>query len=605
MAEKKINYFARNFLDVRTELIDYVKHFYPELYQDFNDASIGTMLIELNAATADMLSYHTDRMFNETQIDYAQERRSLMNIARTLGLKIPGKRSSITLVDFIVTVPVFGDTFDVRYAPIIRYGAQVAGGGQTFETLDDIDFSSPFSSGGIPNRLIVPIINSNNQITSYNLVKREIVSNGVSKIFKRTLGPNDAVPFLEVILPDNNVVSIESVITKEGTTFTGVPTLSDFVNPNLKWYEVDSLAEDKVFLPDPTRSTDNSGIIPGKWVNVTRKFLKEYTDTGFCKITFGSGFSDEQYLQSYTNDQYILQIANFFNSTALGEVPRPNSTMFVRYRVGGGAGANIGANVINAVGQFEMIINGPTPANNQAVRNSLRVNNPVPAFGGADDPTIEEVRYMTKYNFASQNRAVTIKDYVATIFKMPGKYGVPFRMQVAENQNKVEFAVLGLDSAGKLSNSSTNTLKENMATWLADYRMINDYVLIRDGKIINLAFQIDLFTEKSFNQGEIINNAINVVKDYFDVKKWQMGQNIYISQLVEALNNVAGVLNVVDIKIFNRVGGNYSLNATSQAYIDDTTREINLTDDYVLFAEYDTMFEIKFPNTDIKVRTKS
>ncbi len=124
MAEKKINYFARNFADVRGELVDYVKHFYPELYQDFNDASIGTMLIELNAATADMLSYHTDRMFTETQIDYAQERRSVMNIARTLGLKVPGRRSAITLVDFSVTVPVNGDTFDIRYAPIIRYGTQ-------------------------------------------------------------------------------------------------------------------------------------------------------------------------------------------------------------------------------------------------------------------------------------------------------------------------------------------------------------------------------------------------------------------------------------------------------------------------------------------------
>jgi hypothetical protein len=605
MAEKKINYFARNFLDVRTELINYVKHFYPELYQDFNDASIGTMLIELNAATADMLSYHTDRMFTETQIDYAQERRSIMNIARTLGLKVPGKRSSITLVDFSVTVPVFGDTFDIRYAPIIKFGAQVVGGGQTFETLDDIDFSSPYSAGGIPNRLIIPVINANNQITNYTLVKREIVSNGVTKVFKKVLGPNDSIPFLEVILPDNNVVSVEQVITKDGTTFNTNPTTSEFVNPNIRWYEVDSLAEDKIFIDDPTRSTDNSGIMPGKWMPVTRKFIKEYTDTGFCKMTFGSGFSDKQYLQSYTNDQYILQIANFFNSTALGEIPKPNTTLFIRYRVGGGAGANIGSNTINSIGFTEMVINGPTATNNQAVRNSLRVNNPVPAFGGADDPSIEEVRYMTKYNFASQNRAVTIKDYVATIFKMPGKFGVPFRMQVAENQNKVEFAILGLDSTGKLDNSSTNTLKENMATWLADYRMINDYVLIRDGKIINLAFQIDLYTDKAFNQGEIVNNTINTVKDYFDIKKWQMGQNIFMAQLVEAVNNVAGVLNVVDIKIFNKVGGNYSANATSQAYTDQITREIDLTSDYVLFAEYDTMFEIKFPSSDIKVRTKS
>ena len=605
MAEKKINYFARNFADVRGELVNYVKHFYPELYQDFNDASIGMMLLELNAAVSDMLSYHTDRMFNETQIDYAQERRSILNIARTLGLKVPGKRSSITLVDFSVTVPVFGDTFDVRYAPIIKYGTQVVGAGQTFETLDDIDFSSPYSSGGIPNRLIIPNINANNQIISYTLVKREIVSNGQTKIFKKVINASDAVPFLEVLLPDNNIVSVEQAITKEGTTLTTNPTTAEFVDNNIRFWEVDSLAEDKIFIDDPTRSTDNSGIKPGKWISVSKKFVKEYTDTGFCKLTFGSGFSDQQNLQSYTNNQYVLQIANFFNTTALGEIPKPNTTLFVRYRVGGGSAANIGINVINGLGFVDMFINGPNSTTNQSVRQSLRVNNPVPAFGGGDEPTIDEIRWITKYNFASQNRAVTIKDYISTIFKMPGKFGVPFRMQVAENQNKVEFAILGLNSEGKLDNSSTNTLKENMATWLADYRMINDYVLIRDGKIINLSFDIDLFTDKAFNQGEIINNVISTIKKYFDVNKWQMGQNIYMAQLIEQINNVSGVLNVIDIKAYNEVDGKYSLNTTNQPYLNGGTKEIDLTDDFALFGEYDTMFEIKFPQSDIRVRVKS
>ena len=604
MAEKKINYFARNFSDVRGELVNYIKHFYPELYQDFNDASIGMMLIELNAATADMLSYHTDRMLQETQIDYAQERKSVMSIARTLGVKIPGRRSSITLVDFSVTVPPMADTFDIKYAPVIKYGAQVAGGGQIFETLEDIDFSSPFSSGGIPNRLILPNINANNKIVSYTLVKREIVSNGVTKILKRVLGPGDSVPFLEIILPDSNVVSIEQIITKEGTTFTSNPTTQEFTEFNNRWWEVDSLAEDKIFVEDPTRTTDNSGIKPGKWISVTRKFVKEYTDTGFCKITFGSGFSDEQYLQQYTNNSYVLQMANFFNSTALGEIPKPNTTLYVKYRVGGGSAANIGANVINGVGNLEMIVNGPNANNNQFTRSSITVNNPVPAFGGGNEPTIDEIRWMTKYNFASQNRAVTIKDYLATIFKMPGKFGVPFRMQVSEKQNKVEFAILGLDSNGKLSNSSTNTLKENMASWLSDYRMINDYVLIRDGKIINLGFDIDLFVDKAFNQGEVVNNTINAVKNYFDINKWQMGQNIFLAQLIETINNVAGVLNVIDIKIYNKFGGKYSVNQTSQRYLNSETRQIDLTDDFALFGEYDTMFEIKFPNSDIKVRTK-
>ncbi len=605
MAEKKINYFARNFADVRGELITYVKHFYPELYQDFNDASIGMMLLELNAAVSDMLSYHTDRMFNETQIDYAQERRSLLNIARTLGLKIPGKRSSITLVDFSVTVPVFGDTFDIRYAPIVKYGTQVAGAGQIFETLDDIDFSSPYSSGGIPNRLIIPNINANNQIVNYTLVKREIVSNGQSKIFKKIINSADAIPFLEVILPDNNVVSVEQVITKEGTSLVTNPTTAEFMDNNIRWWEVDSLAEDKIFVDDPTRSTDNSGIKPGKWISINKKFVREYTDTGFCKLTFGSGFSDQQNLQNYTQNQYVLQIANFFNTTALGEIPKPNTTLYVRYRVGGGSAANIGSNVINSLGFVDMFINGPNATINQSVRQSLRVNNPVPAFGGADEPSIDEIRWITKYNFASQNRAVTIKDYIATMFKMPGQYGVPFRMQVAENQNKVEFAILGLNAEGKLDNSSTNTLKENMATWLADYRMINDYVLIRDGKIINLSFDIDLYVDKTFNQGELINNTINTIKNYFDIKKWQMGQNVYLAQLIEQINNVAGVLNVVDIKVYNEVDGRYSLNTTNQPYLDNVTKQIDLTDDFALFGEYDTMFEIKYPQSDIRVRVKS
>jgi len=188
---------------------------------------------------------------------------------------------------------------------------------------------------------------------------------------------------------------------------------------------------------------------------------------------------------------------------------------------------------------------------------------------------------------------------------MPGKFGVPFRMQVSENQNKVEFAILGLDSNGALNNSSTNTLKENMATWLADYRMINDYVTVKDGKIFNIALDIDLYVDKAFNSGEIINNTINVVKNYFDVRRWQMGQNIFIAQLVESINNVSGVLNITDIRFYNKVGGNYSLNRTPQNYINDVEREIDLTDDYALFSEFDSMFEIKFPNTDIRVRVKS
>ena len=172
---RKIDYNARNFADVRDQLVGFIQQYYPEIFSDFNDASVGMMLLELNAAVGDMLSYHTDRMFNETQINYAEERSSLLELARTFGLNIPGRRPSITIVDWSVTVPTLGPTFDIQYAPKIIKGSQATGAGKVFELMEDCDFSSPFTTGGIPNRLIIPNRGSTNEIINYTLVKREIV----------------------------------------------------------------------------------------------------------------------------------------------------------------------------------------------------------------------------------------------------------------------------------------------------------------------------------------------------------------------------------------------------------------------------------------------
>jgi hypothetical protein len=609
--DRKINYFARNFLDVRTELINFIKKYYPELLSDFNDASVGNMLLELNAAVADMLSHHTDRMFQETQLDFAKQRRSVLNIARTLGLKVPGKAPSITLVDFSVTVPTRGDTFDNRYAPVIKVGAQASGGGQIYETTDEIDFNSPFSAGGIANRLILPNTDANGNLTSYTLVKREFVLNGASKIFKKTITAQDNRPFLEITLPDTNVLSVEQMIALEGTSISRTPTIDQFTDPDNRWYEVDSLAEDKIFIKNENLTSDNSGVQPGKWVKNDRRFVKEYTDKGFCKITFGSGNAEADLLSQFGENPFTITMGDFINSNALGEIPKPNTTMFVRYRVGGGPQGNVGANVITSVGNFEMTLNGPNGTINQNVRRSLTVNNPIPAFGGANEPSTEKIKQMVRYNFASQNRAVTLKDYSVLMDKMPGKFGVPFRSNVSEKQNKVEISILGLNSEGKLTNASINTLKENLAAWLSDYRMINDYVLVRDGKIFDLGFEVDVLKDKDFSGGAIVGGVISKITEYFDVNKWEMGESIYISQLIEQINNVAGVLNVTDIRVYNINGGKYSLNTSPQELIDDDTsfngssaRRINLTEDFALFAEYDSMFQIRFPDKDIRVRVK-
>lgn len=606
---KKINYNSRNFSDVRTELINFVKQYYPDIYSDFNDAAVGMMLLELNAAVGDMLSFHTDRMFNETQINYMQERSSLLELARTFGLNIPGKRPSLTLVDFSVVLPkAAGDTFDVSYAPILFKGSQATGAGKVFELIDDCDFSSPFTTGGIPNRIVRPNFDSNGNIQSYTLIKREIVINGVTKVFKKIFRPSDYKPFYDIILPEEDVLSIESIIIKEGTNFTDTPTDSEFNDTDIRWFEVEALAQPEIFIEDESVIPTENNIKIGKWINMPRRFIKEYTDNGFCKIIFGAGEIDTSSFGDFVGCQGQLdRIGNLVNNDSLGEIPTSNSTIFVKYRVGGGASSNVGNNVLTSLGFISINVNGDDPTLNQAVRNSLTANNPIPAVGGKEQPSIEEIRNTIRYNFSSQNRAVTIKDYKSLITKMPGDFGIPFRSGVAERRNKIDITILSLDQDGKLNNTSNSVLKQNISEYLTDYRMMSDFVHVRDGKIINLGFEVDLFVDKNVQRSEIISNVIESITNYMDINNWDMGDNIYLAQLIENINNVGGVLNVPDLKVFNKVGeGKYSVNETIQPYVvgEEDQRQIDISGEYALYGVQDSMYEIKFPSKDIKVRIK-
>ena len=607
MVNQGINYTSRNFADIRAELINMVRQYYPDIFNDFNDASVGMMLLELNAAIGDMLSFNTDRMFQETQIDYAQEKSSILAMARTFGLKVPGKKPSITIVDFSVTVPPNGDTFDISYAPLILAGSQVSGAGKIFETTSDVDFTSPFTIGGIPNRLVIPNFDSNGNLINYTLTKREIVLNGFTKVFKRVITATDVRPFLEVVLPDTNVLSIDSVITLDGTDYTKEPSSSQFLDTTKRWFEVNALAENEIFIEDNGKVSDNASIKPGKWVATTKRFISEYTNLGFLKLIFGGGSQDTSSLCDFDSNQSLVnQIGDFVNNMSLGETPTANTTMFIKYRVGGGADTNIGPNVLTSLGIVNIIVNGSNQTINNAVKTSLRVNNLFPALGGKDTPSVNEIRNLVRYNFSSQNRAVTIKDYQSRISLMNGKFGVPFRCGVFEEQNKIKVYILGLDADSKLTNSSTSTLKENIATYLSDYRMINDYVEISDGRIINLAFEIDLYVDKKVPQSQIISQVITNTQNYMDINNYEMGDNIYLSSLIETINNVGGVLNVIDLRIFNKVGeGSYSLNEIQQPYLDDVTRQVDISQDYTLFGDPVSMFEIKYPNIDIKVRVKN
>ena len=602
MAEKKISYTTRDFQAVRTELINFTRQYYPELIQNFNDAGIFSVFVDLNAAVTDNLHFHIDRSLQETVLQFAQQRSSIYNIARTYGLKIPGQRPSVSLVDFSIIVPAFGDKEDLRYCGLLRRGAQVLGAGQPFETVYDIDFSSAVNAEGFPNRIKIPNFDSSGRLLNYTITKREVVVNGVTKVFKRVITPNDVKPFFELFLPEKNVLGITSVLVKEGTQYTTVPQPQEFLGFNNRWYEVKALAEDRVFIEDPTKVSDNPGIKVGRYITTSDKFISEFTSQGFLKMTFGGGnTSAEDQVREFARNGFDLNLAKYSNNIALGSALKPNTTLFIQYRVGGGQGSNLGSNVINQVGTISFAVNGPSETTNRTTINSLKCNNVTAAVGGANTPTAEEVRNMVSFNFAAQNRAVTINDYESIIRTMPSQFGAPAKVTITEENNKIKIKLLSYDDDGKLTEISSNTLKQNIANYLSNYRMINDYISVESANVIDLGVTVDVVLDASQNQGSLVTQIIDIVSKYFAPTNRQMGQNVYVSEIRRQIQDLSGVISISDILFFNKIGGQYSSSQTSQRYIDPETKQIELIAD-TIFAEPTQMYQIRFPNKDINVR---
>jgi hypothetical protein len=605
MANKKISYTTRDFQSIRTELINFTKTYYPDTVQNFNDASVFSVLLDLNAAVTDNLQFNIDRSIQETVLQFAQQRSSIYNIARTYGLKVPGQRPSVALVDFSITVPAYGDKEDLRYCGILRRGSQVNGAGQIFETVYDIDFASPLNGDGYPNRLKIPNFDSNNQLLNYTIVKRETVVNGVTKVYKQTISANDVKPFYELFLPEKTVLGVTSVLLKDGTQYANVPDPSEFLGLENRWYEVKALAEDRVFVEDPTKVSDSPGIKVGKYIRVTDKFITEYTPEGYLKMTFGGGnqSADEQ-LSEFARNGMTLNLYKYSNNLGLGSSLKANTTLFVQYRVGGGTGSNLGVNAITQLGTISFYVNGPSDTVNTTVVNSLGVTNVTAAIGGANFPTTEEVRNYVSFNFAAQDRAVTINDYDSLLRMMPSQFGAPAKVAITEENNKIKIQMLSYDESGKLTEIVSNTLMNNVANYLSNYRMINDYISIQTANVIDLSVSIDVVLDNSQNQGSVVSNIINNISAYFEPTNRQMGQNVYVSDLRQIIQNQNGVISVTNLQFFNQVGGQYSSSQTSQRYSDSTTKQIELVDD-TLFAEPSQTYQIRYPNKDINVRVKN
>jgi hypothetical protein len=605
MASNKISYTSRDFESIRVELQNYVRTYYPELIQDFNDASVFSVFLDLNAAVADNLHYHIDRSIQETVLQYAQQRSSIYNIARTYGLKIPGQRPSVSLVDFSITVPAFGDKEDERYLGVLNRGSQVFGAGIVFENQNDIDFSSPYNGQGFPNRLKIPNFDANGNLVNYTITKRELVTNGITKVFKRVINASDVKPFFEMFLPDKNVLGITSVLLKSGTNYTNVPTAAEFLGLQNRWFEVDTLAEDRIFIEDPTKVSDQPGIKVGRYIQTNNRFISEFTPEGFMKMTFGGGATSAQdQLNLFTNLGTPINIQTLTNNFSLGSTLIPNSTLFVQYRVGGGLATNLGTNVINQIGTVSFFVNGPSATINTSVINSLRCNNVTAAIGGSNAPNTEEVRNYVTYNFAAQNRAVTVNDYNSLLRNMPSLFGAPAKVAITENNNKIVISLLSYDTSGALTSIVSNTLRQNIANYLSNYRMMNDYISVTSAEVIDLGVDVSVVLDATQNSGQIVTDIVNRIADYFNPQVRELGQNVYISELRSILQNLTGVITVTDMIFENKVGGQYSSAQTSMSYSDPELRIIQPVDD-TLFAQPNQVYQVRFAQKDIKVRVKN
>ena len=662
MSDKKISYLSRDFSSVRKELEKFSKQYYPELSDDWNDSSVGSWLMDLAASVGDDLAYHTDRMYQESTLDSANMRSSVLSQARSNGLKIPGRKASSCEVEISCVLPTDSTDISVpnwNYAPIVQSTSIISAGNSNFQLTEDINFAEQFNKNGYSNRKVVPSRNSNGNITGYTVSKSAIAVNGTTKVYKKVMYPNDIEPFMEIVLPEENILNIESIIFKESSDITTTPSIYEYYIDSeqyrissedamtYRFFECDSLADQYRFGDSVNYGTSNiissiykpslyddytsNGAVTryyrGKWKPLRQKFITEYTDNGYMKVIFGASNGYPQLPSNETTyGDYVA--SNIINNDMLGVLPKEGWTMFILYRVGGGVSSNPGIGALNTFTLANVDWGANTNNTNGSIRGkvltSLTVTNISSALAGKDSPSTSEIKYLMKYNTSSQNRAVTVTDYRAKLMEMPPKYGAPFRCSVIEENNKVEMDFLGLDSNGNLTSYLPQTLVENSIEYLSNFKQINDYIEIKSGKIYNIGVMGEMFIDKNYNQANVVTSVINKIKEYFSVNNHEMGDDIFVGDLEKEIMLLDGVIGIIRMKIYKIYNGGYSsdvcpLPETSEESVcgsepsegfslkgEGCIREIDLdATDYVLYGDYNSMYEIKSPSSDIQIKIKT
>jgi hypothetical protein len=664
---KDIKYLNTDFTGFRSNLIEFAKTYFPKSYNDFNETSPGMMFIEMASYIGDALSYYVDDTFKESLMPYAEDSKSIMALSQYLGYKPKVTSPAITTLSLYHLVPFIGDGVNNRpdetYYLRIKEGMLVdaVSNATKFRTTEMVDFADEYN-----REVTVYQRDLNTGEPTFYLVKKQVQAIS-STVVEKDVTFGSYEPFRTIALSDTNVIQIIDVRDNQGN----------------KYYEVPYLGQEMVFVeekntlsndPDLHQFRETTPYIL-KTLKTPRRFVVKVNDDNTTTIQFGAGdpsASDEQLIPNLKNVglglpnsisrlEESFDPTNFLKTKTYGTSPS-NTTITVKYLIGGGNASNTNVGDITRITGVEydedlLKFTPPQRGIYQETKNSLAVDNEVPAVGGRGAETLEEIRQNSLANFGAQNRAVTAKDYQVRVLSMPARYGgiakayasadgqldnnspasilaspnslqqftdlvmtfvekadneEPSSTQVKEeiknflvgktdNANEINnpFAInlylLGYNRDGHLTQLN-KAIKQNLKTYLNEYRILTDGVNIIDGFIVNIGVDFEITVLDSYNKSEVLTQCINELKNFFLIDKWTFNQTINLSEIELTIANIEGVSSVPKLEITNKCTGRYSPNSYN---ITAATKE------KIIYPSLDPcVFEVKFPNSDIKGRAR-
>ena len=630
---KEIRYLNKDFTSFKDNLIEFTKIYFPKEYNDFNESSPGMMFIEMASYVGDVLSYYIDNQFKESLLAFAEEKRTVYNMAQSLGYKPKLSSPATTNVDVFQTVPALssgaGASYttkpDLRYSMVIKSGMEIAAStGVTFITQEDCNFK--FSSSYDPLEISI-YESSGNVPTTYLLKKSVKASSGTIAVEYFTF--NAAEKYKRIALANSNITEIISCTDSDGND----------------WYEVPFLAQDTVFEDMQNTEKNDDDLYQYadqapyllKLIKTSRRFTTFIREDGRTELRFGAGTSDSPDEEIIPNPDTVgsalpgspsylntaFDPSNFLKTKAYGQAPS-NTQLTITYRYGGGISHNVNSNTVRNIQSINVTTDqsGLTPSLVASTRASIAVNNPIPATGGRDAESIVEVKNNTLAYFQAQQRAVTKEDYITRIYALPTKYGNVAKCYIVQdtqldsksganadsrvaNPLALNLYTLGFDASKKLTNLN-KAVKENIQTYLTQFRMVTDAVNIQNAYVINIGVKFNLLTKAGYNKDEVVLRAIQKVKEFFDIDKWQIGQPIVIADLAYQISLTDGVSAVVAPEENNSDGLPILIEnkfLESGGYSGNLYDIKSATQDGVIYPSLDpSIFELKFPNVDVEGR---